>query len=218
MYCLRCRGLCISCMYVTHVNNHNLPCTHIQPPLYTHTTPPPTPHTHIQKRKELSAITEGPIILVEYLEENPLLLSQTGMGLRLTTFYRKTSNNDTNHHQLRNERNPWQVGAIHALSGEDDSPLLGNIKRGRGGGGGIYMGWGRVFVCCWCVCGEGGGGKVYMGCVIAHVQPVWGLYIYLYTHTCIHTYNDGALHARGVLNAHGTHIIWYTHRHSCVDC
>lgn len=88
-------------------------------------------HTiHAQKRKELSAITEGPVLLVEYLEEQPLLLPQMGMGARLTTVYRKTSTNDTAHHQLRNESRPWQVGAVHALAPEDESPLLGNIKRG----------------------------------------------------------------------------------------
>lgn len=114
----------------TCTNRH--PC-HF-PPLFFQSRAPQCSHPPFlppQKRKELSAVTEGPVLLLEYLEELPLLLPQMGMGARLTTIYRKTSSNDSAHHQLRNESKPWQVGAVHALAPEDESPLLGNIKRGR---------------------------------------------------------------------------------------
>lgn len=107
----------------------------------------PTTSTHTQKRKELSATTCGQVLLLEYLEEQPLLLPQMGMGARLTTLYRKTSANDTAHHQLRSEGKAWQVGAVHALNAEDESPLLGNVKRGAGDNW-----WGCDKPCGVCVC------------------------------------------------------------------
>eukprot|EP00983_Pelagomonas_calceolata_P102145 1158773-Pelagomonas_calceolata.AAC.2 len=41
------------------------------------------------KKSDLSAITRGHVVLVEYLEEHPAMLGQPGMGLQLTTYYRK---------------------------------------------------------------------------------------------------------------------------------
>ncbi len=41
------------------------------------------------KRSDLSATTRGHVLLVEYLEEHPCMLGQPGMGLQLTTYYRK---------------------------------------------------------------------------------------------------------------------------------
>lgn len=52
-----------------------------------------------QKKKDLTAV-EGHIVLAEYMEENPLLLSRPGMGVRLTTYYRKCSPLDASHQRL----------------------------------------------------------------------------------------------------------------------
>lgn len=38
--------------------------------------------------KGLSAATPGHVLLLEYMEERPLMMLQTGMGMRLTTYYR----------------------------------------------------------------------------------------------------------------------------------
>eukprot|EP00775_Hariotina_reticulata_P011322 gene11322-11472_t len=39
--------------------------------------------------RSLSATSQGHVLLLEYLEERPLLLLQPGMGMRLTTYYRR---------------------------------------------------------------------------------------------------------------------------------
>ncbi|GAX83509.1 hypothetical protein CEUSTIGMA_g10934.t1 [Chlamydomonas eustigma] len=44
--------------------------------------------------------TDGHLLLLEYLEERPPLLSHQGMGLKITTFYKKRSETDTTGHQL----------------------------------------------------------------------------------------------------------------------
>lgn len=38
--------------------------------------------------KSLSASSPGHVLLLEYLEQRPLMMLQTGMGMRLTTYYR----------------------------------------------------------------------------------------------------------------------------------
>ena len=39
-------------------------------------------------------------MLAEYMEESPLLLSRPGMGVRLTTYFRKASPLDASHQRL----------------------------------------------------------------------------------------------------------------------
>ncbi len=39
-------------------------------------------------------------MLLEYMEESPLLLSRPGMGVRLTSYYRKRSPLDAGHQRL----------------------------------------------------------------------------------------------------------------------
>lgn len=46
------------------------------------------PPAALKTFKSLSAQTQGHVLLLEYLEERPLMLLQTGMGMRLTTYYR----------------------------------------------------------------------------------------------------------------------------------
>jgi hypothetical protein len=45
--------------------------------------------TFAAKRSDLSAVSKGHVILAEYLEEHPCMLGQPGMGMQLTTYYRK---------------------------------------------------------------------------------------------------------------------------------
>jgi len=40
------------------------------------------------------------VVLLEYMEESPLLLSRLGMGVRLTSYYRKRSPLDAGHQRL----------------------------------------------------------------------------------------------------------------------
>lgn len=60
---------------------------------------PMRPPGAFMKKKDLTAV-EGHIVLLEYLEEQPLLLSRQGMGVRLTTYYRKRSPTDADHQKL----------------------------------------------------------------------------------------------------------------------
>jgi hypothetical protein len=46
------------------------------------------PPAALKTIKSLSAVTAGHMLLLEYLEERPLMVLQTGMGMRLTTYYR----------------------------------------------------------------------------------------------------------------------------------
>ncbi|CAL8462032.1 g1563 [Coccomyxa elongata] len=92
---------------------------------------PTRPPGAFTKKQDLTAV-EGHIVLLEYLEEKPLLLSRPGMGVRLTTYYRKRSATDNADLQkLVNEKERWRSGHVEVLSPEDDSPfLLGDIAPG----------------------------------------------------------------------------------------
>lgn len=57
---------------------------------------PVRPPGAFTRMKELSSTTQGHLVLLEYMEEYPLLLNNLGMGAQITTFYRKTSNIDNN--------------------------------------------------------------------------------------------------------------------------
>jgi hypothetical protein len=46
------------------------------------------PPAAFKNLKSLSAGSPGHLLLLEYLEERPLLMLQPGMGMRLTTYYR----------------------------------------------------------------------------------------------------------------------------------
>lgn len=67
---------------------------------------PVRPPAAFTKMKELSAITTGHFILLEYMEEHPLLLSNPGMGAQISTFYRKKSSIDNNWKHLLVGRGP----------------------------------------------------------------------------------------------------------------
>ena len=85
-------------------------------------------------RKDLTAATSGRVILVEYMEETPLLLNRPGMGARLSTFYRRKDPADKTHLKIRREAEEagqsWKVGNVSALGETDESPFLGDIAPG----------------------------------------------------------------------------------------
>lgn len=87
------------------------------------------------KRTELSASNPGRVVLLEYLEEKPLLLGRPGMGARLVTYYRKTGETDSHHMNLREEwresNERWKIGHIVGLGEHDESPFLGQVLPGQ---------------------------------------------------------------------------------------
>mmetsp|Transcript_24112 Transcript_24112/g.67045 ORF Transcript_24112/g.67045 Transcript_24112/m.67045 type:complete len:1556 (+) Transcript_24112:2-4669(+) len=102
---------------------------------------PVRPPGAFTKMKEMSGATEGHLIVLEYLEELPLLLSNPGMGAQITTFYRKTSTIDTNWKHLQDkvevgpdgapaEKETWMVGKVVPLNPDDDTPFLGDVLAG----------------------------------------------------------------------------------------
>ncbi|KAH9321851.1 hypothetical protein KI387_016490, partial [Taxus chinensis] len=88
---------------------------------------PVRPPSAFKKKSELS-VKDGHIFLMEYCEERPLLLGNTGMGGRLSTYYQKLTSSDQNAATLRNGSNC--VGTVIQLEPTDKSPFLGDIKPG----------------------------------------------------------------------------------------
>jgi hypothetical protein len=83
---------------------------------------------------DLRAGTPGRVVLVEYLQDAPLLLNRPGMGARLATYYRRKSVGDTGHQTIRNTAatagQRWRVGAMNPINEDDESPFLGEIEPG----------------------------------------------------------------------------------------
>ncbi|KAL0025336.1 hypothetical protein WJX79_008358 [Trebouxia sp. C0005] len=88
------------------------------------------PPAAFQKRKDLSA-TEGHVLLLEYFEEFPLMLSHPGMGAKLTTYYRRESATDNNHQRLLKEHDKWRVGNVEPLQAQEESPFIGQLDPGK---------------------------------------------------------------------------------------
>ncbi|OQV08140.1 hypothetical protein CLAIMM_12454 [Cladophialophora immunda] len=76
--------------------------------------------------KEISMADNSSIVLLEYSEEHPLMLSQTGMGNKIINYYRKKSNED-------NFRPKYDIGETSLLLPEDKSPfyIFGQIDSGE---------------------------------------------------------------------------------------
>jgi Protein of unknown function (DUF3591)/Bromodomain len=83
---------------------------------------------------QLRAATPGRVVLVEYLQDSPLLLNRPGMGLRLATYYRRKGAGDTGHQRIRNAAaeagQRWRVGAMNPINEDDESPFLGELGPG----------------------------------------------------------------------------------------
>eukprot|EP00884_Botryococcus_braunii_P021299 jgi/Botrbrau1/7853/Bobra.9_2s0029.1 len=94
---------------------------------------PMKPPGAFTKRKDLTS-KQGHTLLIEYVEEHPLLLGRPGMGLYLETFYKKTDDLDNAYNKLSSvgEGERWRVGHVEPLPPGDLSPFsLGALPPGQ---------------------------------------------------------------------------------------
>ena len=101
---------------------------------------PVRPPGAFKRLKDLT-MGDGHVFLLEYFEENPLVLSNPGMGTRLVTFYRKKSADDKAWRDLEaivqtTYRStlfpPWgRLGQVVTLNEKDDPPFLASIEPGK---------------------------------------------------------------------------------------
>eukprot|EP00803_Ostreobium_quekettii_P003410 evm.model.scf_125.2 EVM.evm.TU.scf_125.2 scf_125:22519-35862(+) len=93
---------------------------------------PARPPRAFVKRKDLTAV-DGHTIVMEYLEEHPLLLGYSGMGVTLQTWYQAKDASDTGD-QMLIEQNPkgkrWKLGAVKMLNSGETTPFLGGLQGG----------------------------------------------------------------------------------------
>eukprot|EP01114_Cavostelium_apophysatum_P018966 TRINITY_DN5978_c0_g1_i3.p1 TRINITY_DN5978_c0_g1~~TRINITY_DN5978_c0_g1_i3.p1 ORF type:complete len:1459 (-),score=471.48 TRINITY_DN5978_c0_g1_i3:34-4410(-) len=76
-----------------------------------------------RKKKDLSG-RDGKIALVEYIEENPLMVMNVGMGTKIRNYYRKRNAGENK--LMRND-----YGENVPLDPNDESPFLGDITPGN---------------------------------------------------------------------------------------
>lgn len=112
-----------SLLHLVHTRIHLLPKAQKLPGENKSLRPPGA----FKKKSDLSA-RDGHVFLMEYCEERPLLLGNTGMGARLCTYYQKSSPGDQTATQLRS--GPNNLGNVLTLDPADKSPFLGDIKAG----------------------------------------------------------------------------------------
>ncbi|EXJ93198.1 hypothetical protein A1O3_01755 [Capronia epimyces CBS 606.96] len=76
--------------------------------------------------KDLSLADNSSMLLLEYSEEHPLMLSQTGMGNKVVNYYRRRTKDDT-------ARPKSEIGETSVLLPEDKSPfyIFGQIDPGE---------------------------------------------------------------------------------------
>ena len=88
-------------------------------PAYT-ASPRPTQDLTLSIRDPSDAYA----MLVEYLEENPLVLTRPGMASEIRNYYRQLDPTDTDPPRFR-------IGKSVLLGDEDESPFLGEIEPGQ---------------------------------------------------------------------------------------
>ncbi|RMD44013.1 hypothetical protein DV735_g1134, partial [Chaetothyriales sp. CBS 134920] len=76
--------------------------------------------------KDLSLGDNSSVVLLEYSEEHPIILSQAGMGSKIVNYYRKKGNDDTT-------RPKHDLGETQVLLPEDKSPFynIGHVDPGE---------------------------------------------------------------------------------------
>ncbi|RMZ83294.1 hypothetical protein DV738_g1346, partial [Chaetothyriales sp. CBS 135597] len=76
--------------------------------------------------KDLSLGDNSSVVLLEYSEEHPIILSQPGMGSKIVNYYRKKGNDDTT-------RPKHDLGETQVLLPEDKSPFynIGHVDPGE---------------------------------------------------------------------------------------
>jgi transcription initiation factor TFIID subunit 1 len=77
----------------------------------------------LRHKSDLSA-TDGRIVLMEYIEERPLMFNNLGMGSKVRNYYRKRNTNE-------NPLLRFEDGENVLLDETDESPFLGDIAAGR---------------------------------------------------------------------------------------
>jgi len=80
----------------------------------------------LQHASDLSIADNSSILLLEYSEEYPAMLSGFGMGSKLINYYRRKDNEDT-------ARPKGEIGETQVLMPEDKSPfsIFGDVERGQ---------------------------------------------------------------------------------------
>lgn len=75
---------------------------------------------------DLSAADNSSLLLLEYSEEHPAMLSNFGMGSKIINYYRRKDNEDT-------ARPKGEIGETQVLMPEDKSPfaIFGDVDRGQ---------------------------------------------------------------------------------------
>ncbi|GMH40598.1 hypothetical protein BSKO_08502 [Bryopsis sp. KO-2023] len=84
------------------------------------------------KRKDLTGM-DGHLLLLEYMEENPLLFAYPGMGFTIRTWHRQRDREDTDGALLAEDvaaGERWTVGAVKSISRDDPSPFIGTLEEG----------------------------------------------------------------------------------------
>jgi transcription initiation factor TFIID subunit 1, fungi type len=122
-------------LYKTHLTKEELrffhrPQMHIQPfseIRFSAASPAPAkPVSVLKKKRELTLSDFSRFLLLEYTEEIPPLIMNSGMASIVTTFYRKTSSKDINVPSV-------DLGSLTLLDPKDPSPFMfvGNVKPGE---------------------------------------------------------------------------------------
>eukprot|EP00798_Chlamydomonas_sp_ICE-L_P013935 gene13935-19866_t len=81
------------------------------------------------KKQELTAC-DGHLLLLEYMEQAPVFLAQRGMGVKLTTYYKKKSETDMAGQQLMKEAAAVQAAASAAAAAKATGTLPGAVLAG----------------------------------------------------------------------------------------
>lgn len=71
------------------------------------------------------------------LQESPYLLGHSGMGVKVSTYYRKSRAADDGHIKLINEADKpseaWRYGQVSTMNAEAPSPFrMGDVRKGKG--------------------------------------------------------------------------------------
>lgn len=84
------------------------------------------PHTLFSQTKDLSLGDNANVLLLEYSEEHPTMLSNLGMGSKVVNHYRKKSEDDTS-------RPKMDIGELNVLLTQDKSPfsIFGHADPGQ---------------------------------------------------------------------------------------
>ncbi|TMW55909.1 hypothetical protein Poli38472_008557 [Pythium oligandrum] len=92
--------------------------------------------TQIKKSSDLNPIAGGKLILVEYTEQNPPMLSNPGMASRILHYWRPPEQKDDSvlgkkAKKTRPKPPEMEMGQVITLGDHDDSPFVGDVPPGR---------------------------------------------------------------------------------------